>query len=236
MGAHRNFPEEVGAKLVKLKKSTIFRRAKGKINHFWHRRRKRNFFAFLRRFRLNLSMFITSAEGAVENFSVFRRRAPYGVIFFQFQGASYPLHAHDCNDNEILWCNYARQATNEQLSSLDTHERRQYISWGLVKEGQTQCTECERRIAQSSRGCMITPTFAVNYPYQVAFSRWRHSPCQADAHVRTPHFKQIYAFTMLKKLGYFSQEQYMTSSFSNSMGQLPQVAPPLRSPMIVTAI
>ena len=72
---HRNF-----------KKSTRFRRAAQKINHFSsHRRRKRNFLRFLRRFRLKYRVSSASAEGASENFRVFCRTAAYGVFFFKFQ-------------------------------------------------------------------------------------------------------------------------------------------------------
>ena len=51
----------------------------------WCKRTFLRFFFLLRRFRLNLRVFIAS-----DNFRVFRRRAVYDVIFFKFQEASAP--------------------------------------------------------------------------------------------------------------------------------------------------
>ena len=73
------------------KKSTIFRRAVQKIDHFSaRRRRKRNFCVFSRRFRLKYRVFSASAEGSRENLRVFCRTAAYDVIFSNSRGGQVP--------------------------------------------------------------------------------------------------------------------------------------------------
>ena len=72
MGARRNFSRG-GQNHRHFKKSTRFRRAVQKIDHFSaRRRRKRIFLRFSRRFRLKYRVSSASAEGASENFRVFR--------------------------------------------------------------------------------------------------------------------------------------------------------------------
>ena len=90
MGARRNFSRG-GQSRRHFKKSTRFRRAVQKIDHFSaRRRRKRKFLRFLRRFRLKYRVSIASAEGASENFRVFCRTAAYDVIFSNSRGGQVP--------------------------------------------------------------------------------------------------------------------------------------------------
>ena len=67
-------PMGMGARRKKL---TVFRCAKAA---------NKIFFVLLRHFRLHVSVFIASAEGASENVWVFHRRAAYDVICFKFHG------------------------------------------------------------------------------------------------------------------------------------------------------
>ena len=90
MGARRNFCR--WGKTTNTKKCWQFFGAPKRKSIFFSvlpRLVQTNIFAFffflLRRFRLNLRVFIAS-----DNFRVFRRRAVYDVIFFKFQEASAP--------------------------------------------------------------------------------------------------------------------------------------------------
>ena len=61
------------------------------IDHFFGApKAQTKIFAFLRRFRLKFRVSIESAEGASENFRVFRKTAAYDVIFQIPGGASAP--------------------------------------------------------------------------------------------------------------------------------------------------
>ena len=62
-------------------------RGLAKVTYFSTRwRRERKFSRFLRRFRLNLRVFDSRAEGASENFGIFCTATAYDVIIFKFQG------------------------------------------------------------------------------------------------------------------------------------------------------
>ena len=89
------FPE--GAKPPTLKKDDTFSARRTKSRLFSARCTENQLFfgapqaqttnvAFLRPFRLNYIVFITSAEGASEIFRILCRTAAYDVIFFKFRG------------------------------------------------------------------------------------------------------------------------------------------------------
>ena len=71
---------------AKVDNFSVCRRKKSTL--FWCAEGANETLRFLRRFRLNLTVFISSAESASKIFRVFRRRATYDVIFFKFPEAA----------------------------------------------------------------------------------------------------------------------------------------------------
>ena len=74
MGTRNNFSRGGARPPTPKKKSTLFRRAEARTRML----------RFLRRFRLKLWVVIASVESASKHFRVFRKRAPYDVVFFKF--------------------------------------------------------------------------------------------------------------------------------------------------------
>ena len=92
-----NFPEGGGAKPQTPKKVDNFPARQKNTFFDAALKTQKKTFAFLRRFRPNLRVFIASTKGASEMFRAFRRRAAFDVIFIKFQGEALSAPLPPCH-------------------------------------------------------------------------------------------------------------------------------------------